>query len=365
MRDFKTPSIVVDLDILEQNIKHYQAEANKHNKQLWPMMKTHKSTEILKMQIEQGATGVLCGTLDEAELCLEAGVNNIMYAYPVVNIVNVMRVVELSKKCNFIIRIDNIESAMAISDCALKNDTVVNYSIIIDSGLGRFGIPVQNAVEFARKCDGLAGIKLCAISTHPGHVYSATNADEVEKCAKDERAVLKEAATSLRAAGFELEYVTSGSTATFLSSVGDDCITVFHPGNYVFFDVIQIALGAAKEENCALKIRTNIISNPSDNTFLCDAGSKCLGLDTGGHGNSSLCGFGRIEGYPELIVKSLSEEVGKIYATDKSRVKIGDILEIIPNHSCSSGNLTSFYCGERKGKFEKYIKVDARCNSRQ
>jgi len=43
------------------------------------MIKTHKSMEIVEMQIKEGATGVLCGTLDEAEACCQKGVKKIMY----------------------------------------------------------------------------------------------------------------------------------------------------------------------------------------------------------------------------------------------------------------------------------------------
>ena len=72
--ELQTPAILVDLDILEYNIKRYQDLCKKHNKQLWPMVKTHKSIEIVKMQQKAGATGFLCGTLDECEGICQAGI---------------------------------------------------------------------------------------------------------------------------------------------------------------------------------------------------------------------------------------------------------------------------------------------------
>ena len=72
--ELKTPTILLNMKAIKNNIKVYQKLCDKNGKELWPMIKTHKSREILKMQIEAGATGVLCGTLDECEMCCDMGV---------------------------------------------------------------------------------------------------------------------------------------------------------------------------------------------------------------------------------------------------------------------------------------------------
>ncbi|MBQ7815884.1 MAG: amino-acid racemase, partial [Oscillospiraceae bacterium] len=95
-----------------------------------------------------------------------------------------------------------------------------------------------------------------------------------------------------------------------------------------------------------------------------DAGAKCLGLDQGAHGNSAVAGHGSVIGHPELLVVSLSEEVGKIQVTGETDVKIGDRIMIIPNHSCSSANLTDYYIlTDENENVEQVIKVDIRGNS--
>ena len=78
--ELQTPAILLDLDKLEHNIQSWQALCNENGKELWPMIKTHKSTALAKMQLDAGATGFLCGTLDEcfktialpAVICAEA-----------------------------------------------------------------------------------------------------------------------------------------------------------------------------------------------------------------------------------------------------------------------------------------------------
>lgn len=359
----QTPATLVDLDSLENNIRKYQEDANKHNKQLWPMLKTHKSTEITKMQITAGATGVLCGTLDEAEACAGLGIDKIMYAYPVASLENIHRVINLSKKCDFIIRLDDLDSAKIINEAAAKENVITSYTIIVDVGLHRFGVEPKKVVEYANKMKSFTNLKLRGISTHPGHVYSATNKDEVAKYVEDEKKYMKIAADLLKGAGFVLEYITSGSTPTFFGAVDDDNINIYHPGNYVFHDVNQMSIDTAKEDDCSLSVYATIISHPREGIFLCDAGSKCLGLDKGAHGNSSIVGYGIVKAHPELVLYSLSEEVGKIKVEGNTSLKVGDKIEIIPNHSCSSANLTDYLIATRNDEVVGLINVDIRGNS--
>lgn len=362
-QDLQTPAILVNLDILENNIKKAQALCDANHKGMWPMIKTHKSTEIVKMQQAAGAAGFLCGTLDECEGLAKAGLNNIMYAYPVASDVNIQRVIELAKKCNFIIRIDNYDGAKLLNTAAEAAGVKVNYTVTIDSGLHRFGILPEKAVAFADSLKEFKALNFKGISTHPGHVYSAVKHDDIQYYIDQEKGAVKSAADALKDAGYDLELVTSGSTPTFYDAVSDENINVFHPGNYVFMDNIQMSTDTAKESDCALSVYATVISHPSENLFICDAGAKCLGLDQGAHGNTAIKGYGYVKGHPELTVSSLSEEVGKLNVKGTTTLKVGDRIEIIPNHSCSTANLTGYFIGCRGQKVERLIEVDMRGNS--
>ena len=153
-----TPAILLNLDYMEHNLKKYADLAAAHGKQIWPMVKTHKSTELALLQQQYGCTGFLCGTLDEAEALCAAGIQNIMYAYPVATNVSIDRVIALSQKCNFIIRIDGEDAAKAIQEQAAKQGVSVQYTIIVDSGLHRFGVAPDKVVPLAdalKACDHL------------------------------------------------------------------------------------------------------------------------------------------------------------------------------------------------------------------
>lgn len=358
-----TPAILLDLAAMEHNLKKYADAANQHGKQIWPMLKTHKSLELAKAQADAGATGFLCGTLDEAEALCEAGYGKLMYAYPVATDVSIQRVIALAKKIDFIVRLDTIEAATALDSAATAAGISVSYTIIVDSGLHRFGVELNHLAAFAEEMKQFKNLVFRGISTHPGHVYGASCAADIAKYVADECDTAKTAVELLKTVGLVPEIVSSGSTPTFFGSLPSESINIYHPGNYIFNDAIQLSTSTAEPEECALSILASVISHPSEELFICDAGAKCLGLDQGAHGNSSITGFGVVKGHPELTVDGLSEEVGKLHVHGATTLKVGDKIEIIPNHSCSSANLTGYFVGVRGDEVDHLVEVDIRGNS--
>ena len=250
------------------------------------------------------------------------------------------------------------EVVYAIHETA-RNMGIADRQLITN---GYFSKSKEKIAEVVEKLRRFPHLLWKGISTHPGHVYGAASASEVPGYCAEEAEQIGAAVRNLKAAGLVPEIVGSGSTPTYAANIGDPVINMYHPGNYVFNDAIQISNGTAEEGNCALTVLATVISNPSEGHFICDAGAKCLGLDQGAHGNSSLTGHGRVIGHPELKVSHLSEEVGQIEAAGPTDLKIGDRIRIIPNHSCSTANLTSRMTGIRKGQTDRVILVNMRGN---
>jgi len=362
--ELQTPAILLRSEAMHDNMRRYQKECDNYHKQLWPMLKTHKSTEIANMQQEIGAAGFLCGTLDECEKLCEQGINHIMYAYPVAGKISCQRAAALAQKCDFYVRIDSLEAACQLNEAAKESGVTIRYTIILDCGLHRFGMSAEKIVPFAEEMKQFTSLEFQGISTHCGHVYAEADADKVPLYAKQEREAIHTAVEALKNAGFDVKMVTSGATPTFWGTVDDEYITIYHPGNYIFHDRIQIANHTATERECALVVYATVIANPRDDLLICDAGAKCLGLDQGAHGNSAVSGHGSVIGHPELLVTSLSEEVGKIQITGVTDVKVGDRIMILPNHSCSSANLTDYYILiDENENVERVISVDIRGNA--
>ncbi|MHA4986913.1 alanine racemase [Cetobacterium somerae] len=358
-----TPSFLVNLDALENNIKKYQNLADENLVELFPMLKTHKSSEITKMQIEAGAKGVLVGTLDEAESVVKkSGVTKVMLAYPVIGDSNLDRIIALSAQCDLFVAFDNEIPAIELSKKLGTN--TINYQIIINSGLNRFGVSPEESVNLYNSLQKYPNLVFKGISTHTGQVYGFSK-DYVNEITEKEINIMTLAKNLLIENGATVEFVATGTTPTFENAIKSKEITVSRPGNYVFFDAIQVALGAAEEKDCALTVLATVVSHPSEDLFILDCGSKCLGLDQGAHGNSLTKGFGIVKNHPELTVIGLSEEVAKVKKEGPTALKIGDKIEIIPNHSCSAANMTNYLIGHRAGTIEKIIEVDIRGNSRK
>ena len=360
--DLITPSVLINEAALLRNIRRYQALCDQHGKKLWPMVKTHKCTAITKMQQVAGADGFLCGTLHECETLANAGVTHLMYAYPVANEPNLSRVTNLAKQCNFYVRLDHINNAKPLHEAALRAGVCVNYTMIIDSGLHRLGIAPHEAGALASQLKGLKGLCFKGISTHPGHVYAAKNRQAISLYVKEEGDAIATAVKALKENGFTPSFISSGSTPTFAASLQDRHIQIYHPGNYVFNDLMQLALGTANAEDCAMTVLASVIARPRDDLLIMDAGSKTLGLDAGAHGNTAIQGFGKIVNHPNLVITSLSEEVGKINLHGSTTLKIGDKIEILPNHACVPANLTSRLWLCDKDRITGSLDVDMRNN---
>ena len=362
--DLKTPAFIVDLDILENNIKRFQQLASANHKKLLPMTKTHKSTVIAKMQMEEGASGFIVGTISEGLSLAKLGAKEITIPYPLISDLESLR--QLSDTVHLTLSLDSYEVAHIYQQFFQSVDQVVSFLLIVNVGLNRFGLlPTECSMLLERIQKDCPNLVFKGITTHPGQVYKEYSHEGVKRIAAHTTCVMAEAKELITLSGFECSVVATGSTPTFEADVKDGLYTELRPGNYVFHDAIQIALGVAKEEDCALKVLATVVSNPREGTYIIDCGSKCLGLDKGAHGVSQVAGFGRVVGSPGLIIESLSEEVGVIKAQDTTKLKIGDQIEIIPNHSCSASNMTNYLIGVRNKKAINIIDIDMRTNSRK
>lgn len=360
--ELNTPSFLVDLDLLQKNIREMSQICRENNKEIWPMTKTHKSSAIAKMQDEAGADGFLTGTIDEAQRLVDAGYTNLMLAYPIAGSENIQRIIELKKRANLIVSLDGEESAQALHVAIERENLDLEYLLIIDCGFHRFGVKPEEALRLVKKLQKYQRLKFKGLCTHPGHVYSSINSEEIYKVAKEEEQALRKAKTALMDHGFAVNIVATGSTPTAEILAKSNVITVLRPGNYVFYDNIQISMGVVSEERCALTVLATVISHPAEDVFIIDAGSKCFGLDKGAHGSALVNGFGYVRNHPDLKITGLSEEVAILNGRTTS-IKVGDKIQIIPNHACSTANMTSYLIGYRCGIVKEIIEVDARGGS--
>ena len=360
--DLSSPAVLLDLDVLERNVRKVGDAVKRGSKELWPMAKTHKSLEIAKMQIDGGATGFLCGTVDEAELLAEkGGYKELLLAYPQTDPQNLARCTALLDRAHLIFRLDSEQAASLLNEALEAVGKTADCQIKIDSGLHRFGVAPEKATALANAVAKLKNVNLIGIGTHAGTVYAAHGLEDVKSKSLKALEALHIAYDDLKRNGHEIEMVTTGSTPSMPFDLEDDLVTAVHPGNYVYYDAMQVALGTTTPENCALSVLITVTSKHAGRgTAAINAGTKVLTRDIGGHGIDVVKGFGIIKGHPKAVITSISEEVGLMDIREEPGIEIGSKIFVIPNHACSVNAQTSYLIGYRKDIVEKTVKVDAR-----
>ena len=351
--DLITPALIIDKDVLLRNIQAMAKKAHSSGVLLRPHIKTHKCLEIATLQAEHGAKGITVSTLGEATSFIDNGFTDVTIAYPIIPD-KFPTIIQLAQKTNLNIITDHPKIITMLEAQCISADAQLNVLLKIDCGYHRCGVDPQNplALKLARKIHEASHLIFKGILTHAGHAYSAKSPDEIRLIAEAEQAIMLKFAQKLQNQGLTPETVSIGSTPTvMLAKSIKSGITEVRPGNYVFFDNSQIALGSCRISDCALSVLTSVVS-VQDSHVVVDAGATVLSKDAGTTHIPSINGYGivldPINQHPlaNARITKLSQEHGIIDFGETSKnhsFSPGDHLRIIPNHSCLTANLFDQY----------------------
>ncbi len=358
-----TPFVLLDRDKLEANIAAMAAFSRAAGVALRPHVKAHKTSEIALKQLAAGAVGVTVTTLKEAEVMYGGGVKNIFLACQLADSGKIRRLFSLGEKAEVSVALDSNEGALLLAGAAKERKRRLSVLLEVNTGLDRCGVlPGKETLELAREVMKMPGLRLKGIFTHAGQVYGASSPAEVSAIGRQEGELMVKTAEILRQAGIPVEVVSVGSTPTACVAGMVKGVTEIRPGNYVFYDAIQVGLGVVPAQRCALSVVATVISKPVPGRIVIDAGSKSLALDRGAHGTTVVEGYGIIKKYPHLTLARLSEEHGIIQSAPEGgrEPEIGEQLEIIPNHACVVVNLADHLVVARDGEIVERWQVKAR-----
>jgi len=355
IHDLITPALVVDLERLKNNISEMAKRVRKGGVALRPHIKTHKCIEIGKMQRDAGAQGITVSTLGEAAFFADAGFDDITYAVPLApnKFPGVQRI---SERIHLNVLVDHPTIVDQLGNFCKKNGISLDVLVKVNCGYPRTGIDPEDpaAVSLIRKIVKDANLRFKGILTHAGHSYDMTSVEDIKRVANQEQQVMVRFADKLLSESEELkpEVVSIGSTPTArLADSFIEGITEIRPGNYVFFDYYQVALGSCRLTDCALTVLSSIISINPDRAII-DAGATALSKDRGPTHIEPNVGYGKLyldydEGEVDSAVTliSLSQEHGKLVPIDQAPwvYQHGETVRILPNHSCLTANLFDYY----------------------
>lgn len=335
VNDLPTPTMLIDIAVMERNIASVAAFAREIGRDLRPHAKTHKCLAIARRQIAAGAVGLTVSCPWEAEVLAEA-TDSVFVARPCVRETNVARLTSLALRgVRVIVGVDSYEGASNLETAAAAAGLTTEVRIEVDSGQGRCGVRPEDARDLARRIAQLDHLQLEGIFSHEGHVYTLEGPGGVESVAARVGVVMNQVASELRDDGHDIRAVSVGSTPSIYFTPTMGGVTEFRPGTYVFNDQTQMLLGSATEEQCAASVLTTVISLPEPGQVVTDAGTKAVAAD--GMGRQSL---GAVVGLPLVHFTRASEEHGILqWPAHLPQPRVGDLLRIIPYHICPAINL--------------------------
>jgi len=354
--DLDTPALLIDLDIMERNLRRMADYTAKHGLRLRPHTKTHKIPALARQQIGLGAVGLTIAKVGEAEVMLEADPPDLLLAYPIVGRHKLDRLMEVAKQAPVTVSLDSLTVARELSDAAAKAQVEIGTLAEIDVGLGRVGVQPSDAVSLSRNIAQLPSLRFDGIAFYPGHIRSPD--EEGLKALAVLSTLLSAAVHDLKQAGLTPRIVSGGSTPTMFHSHEVAEMNEIRPGTYIFNDRNTALSGSCVLGDCAVSILATVVSTAKPGQMIIDGGSKTFSSDRTASTDVS---FGHVVDAPGAVFTKMSEEHGFI---DIQRVNesfgVGNRIRIIPNHVCAAINLHECVYGVRGDLVEQVWRVEGR-----
>jgi D-serine deaminase-like pyridoxal phosphate-dependent protein len=356
--DLDTPALLIDLDIMERNLRKLADYSAQHNLRVRPHTKTHKIPALARKQLDLGAAGLTVAKVGEAEVMLAAEPKDLLVAYPIIGRKKLDRLMEVARRAAVTVSLDSLFVARQLSEAAQAAGVEIGVLAEVDVGLGRVGVlPGPALLDLIRNIHGLPKLRFEGIAFYPGQIKILDQAGEQ---ALDHLAgLLERTLGDIRAAGFEVRIVSGGSTPTLFHSHRLPGLNEIRPGTYIFNDRNTMLSEACALDECAASILVTVVSTAKAGQMIVDGGSKTFSSDRP-VGNTEVS-FGHVVEAPDAVFTKMNEEHGFVeLRKSASQFTAGDRVRIIPNHVCVAMNLHESVYGVRDGAVEHVWRVEGR-----
>jgi len=350
----ETPALLVDLDLMNENIDRMSAYfAGKHSK-LRAHSKTHKCPYLAHKQIASGSKGVCVQKLGEAEVMVRSGVKDVLITNEVVERSKLERLVALNNYADVKVAIDNLAVAKKIGEIARGGGIKQGVLVELDVRNKRCGrIPGKDAAEFVKEIGNVHGIEFRGLMGYEGPFLDTPDMEARRAGATKLLDKLTETVEMVEKGGVQVEIVSAGSTGTYNIAGEHPRVNEVQAGSYVFMDSTYRKLKGL-QFHCALTILATVISRPLPERVVVDAGWKAMTPEFG---------LGEVKDMEGAKYYHQSEEHGMITVDSDNPLKVGDKVELIPSHCCTTVNLYDNFYAVRKGKVEAIWPIAARGKS--
>jgi D-serine deaminase-like pyridoxal phosphate-dependent protein len=335
-----TPSMVVDIDLFEKNLKTMADYARSAGIFLRPHVKVHKSVDVARRQIALGAIGVTTATIAESELMSNAGIKGVLWTKQPGSRNNVMRTIALTKKDpTFMFVVDDPLVVDWVEEAAEAAKVKCRVAVSVFAGLKRQGIENgQPAVELAQRVASSKHLAFEGFMAYSGDAsHTKTWKARRERSARD-LAGVQETVALAKKAGLPVNIVSGGSTGTY--NIDKELgLTELECGSYVFMDSIYQKVGGKNNDEVytdfepSLTVLVSVDSKRHPGQVTIDYGNKALARPTD-----------VVKGMPWLEVFNQGAEYGGLRWKDGGgEIKVGDRLDIYCSNLDMSTNCYDRY----------------------
>ncbi len=343
--EIDTPALLIDLDAFEANLATMAAAAKQAGVRLRPHAKTHKSPIIARKQMNLGAVGQCCQKVSEAEVLVEAGIEDVLVTNEVWGRRKLDRLAGLARHAKVGVCVDDAQNLADISAAAVRAGTEIGVLVEIDVGAGRCGVTSpEAALALAQGVEATDGVRFRGLQAYHGSAQHKRSQQEREAAIGGSAEITKATIEKLSEAGIDCEIVGGAGTGTFEIEAGSGIWNELQAGSYIFMDADYAKNRAANgrpisQFQHALFVMVTAMSQPEPNKLVVDAGHKALGNDSG---------FPDVWDIEGATYSRPSDEHGAIdLGQSGSAATVGDKLLLVPGHCDPTVNLHDWYVGVR------------------
>lgn len=346
------PTLVIDEERVRKNIEHMARKAKNNAMSFRPHFKTHQSAEIGAWFRDYGVKKITVSSLQMACYFAESGWDDITIAFPV-NVCELDLMQNLASTVHLNLLVSSSETADIV---ARDTKTDVGIFIEIDTGYKRSGVDINDMVSLERILVRLGKNKhlhFKGFLTHTGQTYLATGPEQIRRISTETFAQLRKLKEYFRSA-YPHAIVSVGDTpgcAVMDNFIGIDEI---RPGNFVFYDLMQLQLGTCQPDEVAVAMACPVVAvYPERNEFVIYGGAihfskEFITVPEKGSIFGMLVYFKNgkfLDLEPDIWISRLSQEHGTVKTIPHlaAHFSIGDILFFLPVHSCLTANLMREY----------------------
>ena len=348
MNQISRPTLLIDKARCVRNIQLMANKALRNGLIFRPHFKTHQSAEVAQWFRDAGVTKATVSSVSMAQYFTDHGWNDITIAFPI-NVLEIEEINRLADRITLNVLVESIEAASFLSR-NLQSD--VGIFLEIECGYGRSGLnPKAFGIldSILNEIGAVRLMKFKGLLSHAGHSYQARNKAEIEKIYRQSIEPLVALKAKLKH-NFPDVMISYGDTPT--ASIVEDfsAIDEFRPGNFVYYDLTQWQISSCKIEDIAVAVACPVVSiHPERNEMIIYGGGVHFSKDRMELADGRVIyglpvkheGSGWGDPYPEGFLSKISQEHGTIAMRkeDLFKFKIGDIIKILPVHSCMTADL--------------------------